>query len=303
MKNELKHTGTIEIETERLVLRQINLDDAQSLYELVSDEEVLKYLSGIPVYTGKEMAVDYIKNKLTKKYQNADFYDWAVVLKSENKIIGRICVYKQDDERRMADLVWYLNGNYRNRGYISEAVKAVINHLFEIGFERIEAFADVENKASTKVMAKVGMQYEGTLRKYDCRRDDSLYDAEMWSIIKEWKMEYKNKYKNIIEEKYNNYQEDERFNRKSQSFEYRTTMNYIQKYLKKGSKILEIGAGTGRYSIALAKMGYDVTAVELVESNLKVLRENSKGLDNLKNYQGDVLNLQFEDNSFDLVLC
>ena len=116
-------------------------------------------------------------------------------------------------------------------------------------------------------------------------------------------MEYKNKYKNIIEEKYNNYQEDERFNRESQSFEYRTTMYYIQKYLKKGDKILEIGAGTGRYSIALAKMGYDVTAVELDESNLKVLRENSKGLDNLKCYQGDVLNLQFEDNSFDLVLC
>ena len=131
------------------------------------------------------MAVDYIKNKLTKKYQNADFYDWAVVLKSENKMIGRISIYKQDDYRRMADLVWCLNPAYRDNGYISEGVKAVINHLFEIGFERIEAFADVENKASTKVMAKVGMQYEGTLRKYDCRRDDSLYDAEMWSIIKE----------------------------------------------------------------------------------------------------------------------
>lgn len=116
-------------------------------------------------------------------------------------------------------------------------------------------------------------------------------------------MKYTNKYKNIIEDKYNNYQEDERFNRKSQSFEFRTTMLYIQKYLKKGSKILEIGAGTGRYSIALAKMGYDVTAVELVENNLKVLRENAKGLSNLKSYQGDALNLQFEDNSFDLVLC
>lgn len=116
-------------------------------------------------------------------------------------------------------------------------------------------------------------------------------------------MRYTNKYKHIIEEKYNTYQEDERFNRKSQSFEFRTTMHYIQKYLKKGSKVLEIGAGTGRYSIALAKMGYDVTAVELVESNLKVLRENSKGIANLKSYQGDALNLQFEDNSFDLVLC
>ena len=87
-------------------------------------------------------------------------------------------------------------------------------------------------------------------------------------------MRYTNKYKHIIEEKYNTYQEDERFNRKSQSFEFRTTMHYIKKYLKKGSKVLEIGAGTGRYSIALAKMDYDVTAVELVESNLKVLREN-----------------------------
>lgn len=116
-------------------------------------------------------------------------------------------------------------------------------------------------------------------------------------------MRYANKYKHIIEEKYNNSQEDERFNRKSQSFEFRTTMHYIQKYLKKGSKILEIGAGTGRYSIALAKMGYDVTAVELVESNLKVLRENSKEIANLKSYQGDALNLQFEDNSFDMVLC
>lgn len=116
-------------------------------------------------------------------------------------------------------------------------------------------------------------------------------------------MKYINKYKNIIEEKYNNYQEDERFNRKSQSFEFKTTMLYIQKYLKKGSKILEIGAGTGRYSIALAKMGYDVTAVELVESNLKVLSENAKGIENLKSYQGDVLELQFEDNTFDMVLC
>ena len=182
---KIKHTGTVEIETDRLLLRPILLSDAQNLYQLVLDKDVLNYLSGIPKYTGVEMAVDYISGKLEKKYQNKDFYDWAVVLKGENKMIGRISVYRQDDYRRMADLVWYLNPAYRNKGYMSEGVKAVINHLFEIGFERIEAFADVENKASTKVMAKVGMQYEGTLRKYDCRRDDSLYDAEMWSIIKE----------------------------------------------------------------------------------------------------------------------
>ncbi len=185
MNYGIRHTGTIEINTERLVLRPILLFDAQELYSLVTDKEVIKYLAGIPEYSGIEMAVDYIQNKLAKKYQNKDFYDWAVVLKKENKMIGRISVYKQDNYRRMADLVWYLNPNYRNKGYISESVKAIIKHLFEIGFERIEAFANVENKASIKVMEKIGMQYEGTLRKYDCRRDDSLYDAEMWAITKE----------------------------------------------------------------------------------------------------------------------
>ena len=100
MSYKIRHTGTIEIETDRLLLRPILLSDAQSLYEIVSDKDVLKYLAGLPEYTGVEMAVDYISGKLEKKYQNKDFYDWAVVLKSENKMIGRISVYKQDDYRR-----------------------------------------------------------------------------------------------------------------------------------------------------------------------------------------------------------
>lgn len=85
--------------------------------------------------------------------------------------------------------------------------------------------------------------------------------------------------------------------------EYLTTMNYIHRYAKAGAKILEIGAGTGRYSIALAKEGYNVTAVELVESNIEVLKKNSTGIENIVSYQGDALNLdRFEDNQFDLTL-
>ena len=68
-------------------------------------------------------------------------------------------------------------------------------------------------------------------------------------------------------------------------------------------KVLEVGAGTGRYSIALASEGMDVTAVELVESNLAVLRENAKGMVNIQSFQGDATNLsQFSDNSFDVTL-
>lgn len=85
--------------------------------------------------------------------------------------------------------------------------------------------------------------------------------------------------------------------------EYFTTMHYINKYAKKGARLLEIGAGTGRYSIALAKAGYDVTSVELVEHNLEVLKKNSEGIDNIQSFQGDALDLsRFADNSFDVTL-
>lgn len=85
--------------------------------------------------------------------------------------------------------------------------------------------------------------------------------------------------------------------------EFFTTMHYIRRFAKPGAKVLEIGAGTGRYSIALAKEGMDVTAVELVESNLDILREHAEGLGNLRSYQGDAMDLgRFPDDVFDLTL-
>ena len=85
--------------------------------------------------------------------------------------------------------------------------------------------------------------------------------------------------------------------------EYLTTMAYIHRYLKASFRVLEVGAGTGRYSISLAKEGADVTAVELVESILSVLRENGSGLENLHAYQGDAADLsRFADHSFDITL-
>lgn len=117
-------------------------------------------------------------------------------------------------------------------------------------------------------------------------------------------MKSKNRGERIIKEIYDNYDEDSRLVRSRHGqLECFTTMTHIHKYLKTGMKILEIGAGTGRYSIALARDGYDVTAVELVSSNLKVLKKNAKGVKNIKAYQGDALDLsRFDDEAFDMVL-
>lgn len=120
---------------------------------------------------------------------------------------------------------------------------------------------------------------------------------------KEKNMSKINKYEKLIKDKYEGYAEEDRFFSKHQKVEYFTTMRYIKKYLKKGMKIIEIGAGTGAYSVELAKQGYDVTAVELVKRNLDVLKQNGKGIKNLHPIQGDALDLtKFAGNSFDMVL-
>lgn len=110
--------------------------------------------------------------------------------------------------------------------------------------------------------------------------------------------------KEIVSRFYHQADEDGRLQRtRHGQLEHCTTMAYIHRYITADSKVLEVGAGTGRYSIALAREGMDVTAVEFIESNLAVLRENSRGMENLQSFQGDAADLgRFADHSFDAVL-
>lgn len=103
-----------------------------------------------------------------------------------------------------------------------------------------------------------------------------------------------------LEQYYNKFCEEKRLTRRHGNIEFVTSMKYIHKYLKLDDKVLDIGAGTGRYSVALADEGYDVTAVELVKYNLGILKQKQSSV---KAYQGTALNLKrFADNTFDITL-
>ena len=108
----------------------------------------------------------------------------------------------------------------------------------------------------------------------------------------------------IISRFYDQADEDGRLQRSRHGqLEYAVTMHYIHRFAAPGARVLEVGAGTGRYSVALACEGFPVTAVELVESNFSILRENSKGMENLRAIQGDATDLsKFSDESFDITL-
>lgn len=98
--------------------------------------------------------------------------------------------------------------------------------------------------------------------------------------------------------------EDDRLTKDKMHYvEFITTTTYIDKYLKKGDKVLEIGAGTGMYSLYYAKKGYQVDAVELVTANLEVMKSKITDDMNIKAIQGNAINLSmYDDDTFDLTL-
>ena len=110
---------------------------------------------------------------------------------------------------------------------------------------------------------------------------------------------------NILEEHYNNYDEEARLLSRHGQVEFLTTMKYIHACAEElnAKSIIEIGAGTGRYSVPLAKEGFNVTAIELIEHNLEVLRSKLDGSEPITALQGNALDLShFSDDSFDMTL-
>ena len=108
----------------------------------------------------------------------------------------------------------------------------------------------------------------------------------------------------ILKTYYNQYEEENRFKKSNHNrLEFITTTKYIEKYLKKKDKILEVGAGPGAYSLYYAKRGYDVTAVELVEKNIEKLKQGIEKNMNIKVHQGNAVDLSlFADETFDMTL-
>lgn len=101
---------------------------------------------------------------------------------------------------------------------------------------------------------------------------------------------------------YNKFNEDKRLSRRHGIVEFETAIKYINMYLSKleNAKILDVGAGTGRYCMYFSNLGYDVTAIELVKHNLRVIEKNCPSV---KSYLGNAIDLSgFESNSFDVVI-
>lgn len=143
------------MESKRLKFRHFGYEDLDDMYEWTSDDEVSKYVTWNTHKNKVETKefLDFIINK-TKSNKNI----FAITLKSELKVIGMIDVVNFD-EHGIPEIGYVLNRKYWNKGYMTEALKFMVAHLFKEGYKKVEISAMVENIASNKVIQKVGFKF------------------------------------------------------------------------------------------------------------------------------------------------
>lgn len=173
--------GTKTINTKRLILRPFQVEDAREMFEnWASDPEVTQYLTWLPhesVETTKESLKRWVEG-----YQNPLQFKWAIVF--NNEVVGSIDVVHLEEKLDAVEIEYALSRRCWGKGIMTEALIAVSRYLLEeAGCNRVCARHDVNNPASGKVMQKVGMTYEGTLRQIG-KNNQGICDMTYYSIIK-----------------------------------------------------------------------------------------------------------------------
>lgn len=170
-----------ELETERLLLRRLRLDDAEDVFAYASDPEVTRYVI-FETHRSIEDARDFLRFA-TEGYERGDFCGWSLVLKASGAFIGT-CGMEADQAHDRAELGYVLSREHWGRGLVPEAVGAMIRFCFgTLGLNRVEARCIVENTASARVMEKAGMTYEGTLREQAYIKG-AYRDMKIYSILR-----------------------------------------------------------------------------------------------------------------------
>lgn len=170
------------LETERLILRKIEKEDAQDIFKYLSDKEVMKYYGTEPFQTVDE-AVRTI-SRYESVFKEKSGIRWGITLKGANQVIGSCFFYDMASEHYRTDLGYVLNKDYWGQGIAQEAVKAAIKYGFEnLNINRIQSVIEPPNLASQKLAERLGFLREGLLRDYEyfSGKFDDLY---MYSFLK-----------------------------------------------------------------------------------------------------------------------
>jgi len=171
------------LETERLILRKVTIEDLEDMHLYGSDEEVSKFVTWNTHETISDTKgfIDFVLNK----YENKQVSPWGIEYKENGKFIGTIDFVWWQPNHKIAEIGYVISKEYWGKGLTTEVAKEIIEFGFEeMDLVRIQARCDVENIGSARVMEKAGMSFEGIIRKGICVKGKHP-DLKMYSILKE----------------------------------------------------------------------------------------------------------------------
>ena len=169
----------METETDRLLLRRFEVSDAERLFEIYSDRETMKFMGRGPETVEDERGALERHKKIY--YDPFGYGLWAVVLKSENKLLGRCGIIRQEiDGETMHEISYLIDRQYWNRGYVTEAGQAVVKLAREkYRLTKLIALILPENVGSIRVAEKCGLELERVIPVHKIWTNVGLYSREL----------------------------------------------------------------------------------------------------------------------------
>lgn len=175
----------ITIPTPRLLIRSFTSQDAQDLFEYLSDPGIYDFEPGEPI--DLKQAFSYAADMANNEHF------WAVELKSEKKVIGQLYFCHQEPKHLLTwELGYIMSPHYQKQGYGSEAASALVKFGFEqLSIHRVVAHCNPDNVASWKLLEKIGFRREGLLRKNVYFRKDESGNPLWWDSFAYARLEEK----------------------------------------------------------------------------------------------------------------
>ena len=173
------------IEAPRVTLRRISEQDVDAFYAIFSDAEVMRYWSTPPL-TDRDVAAKLIK-EIDDDWQRRALLKWGLALRADGRLIGSVTLFNLDLNHRRSEIGYALARDHWGRGYMNEALMAVLKFAFEeLDLHRIEADVDPRNAASIKTLERLGFQREGYLRER-WQVSGEIQDAYFYGLLRpEW---------------------------------------------------------------------------------------------------------------------
>ena len=168
--------------TERLLLRSLTLEDATDVQRLAGDRDIAATLPNMPHPYEDGMAENWIRS-CYEKLEKDEAINFAITLRTDKNLIGGIAL-RLDRENENGELGYWIGKPYWNRGYCTEAARAVVAYSFEVlKLNRIHAKHFKRNTASGRVLEKIGMRYEGCFRQH-VKKWDNFEDLMGYGMLK-----------------------------------------------------------------------------------------------------------------------